>query len=130
MWAQHPDVRPVMVVPAGVAADVADLLDLDLAAERAAGRVTSRGVPAPVPDAVLAVFPEAPTRWLGHDDLTVDGRRVDWWVDPSPHAATTAGLAAALAYVVGWRHRDRIERLLVDDAPDEVLLGLAGEEEP
>src|SRR5690606_32365444 len=107
----------------GLLDDVAHLLDLDLASERVDGLVTSHGAPAPVPDAVLTVFPDAPTQWVEHEDLTVDGRRVDWWVDGSgvPHAATTAGLAAALAHLVGGWHRGRLERLVLGGNADEVV---------
>lgn len=132
-WAQHPAVRPVVVVPAELAGAVADLLDVDLAAERRPGRITSEGRPAATPEAVRAMFPAAPATWFEHDDLTVDGETVDWWVsddgvEPTLFAATTAGLARALAVCVGWGHRDTIERLVLrpEDA-DAVLLESAGD---
>lgn len=132
MWAQHPGVRPVVVVPAEVAGVVADLLDVDLAAERRPGRVTSDGPPAATPDVVRAVFPGVPATWFEHDDLAVDGEPVDWWVtddgDPAVFAATTAGLARALAACVGWGHRDTLERLLMrPEDVDAVLLESAGD---
>lgn len=132
MWAQHPGVRPVVVVPAEVAGLVADLLDVDLAGERRPGRVTSDGPSAATPDVVRAVFPGAPAAWFEHDDLAVDGEPVDWWVtdddEPAVFAATTAGLARALAACVGWGHRDALERLLMrPEDVDAVLLESAGD---
>jgi len=129
MWVQHPASLPVVVVPAEVVAVVADALDLETADERADGRVTSRGEPAPTPDAVRLVFPRAPATWMEHEDLMVDGAPVQWWVDSQVHAATTSGLARGLAELVGARQVGRLERLLGDPgAVDEVLLDLAGEE--
>ncbi|MCU1431411.1 MAG: hypothetical protein JWP95_516 [Actinotalea sp.] len=133
MWAQHPGVRPVMVVPAGSAEQVARVLDLDVAADREPGRVTSRGHELATPDAVTAVFPGAPATWLEHDDLRVDGERVDWWVQdgdhgPVLHAATTTGLALAVASVVGWSTRGDVARLLLDpSAVDDVAVLRSGE---
>lgn len=129
-WAQHPGVGPVLVVPASAADDVAAWLDVDLAAERAAGRVTSSGAPAVVPAAVVALAPGAPARWVEHEDLRVDGEAVGWWVaDGVVHACTTRGLAHGLAHAAGrWADRDALERVLLD--PDDlaaVLLERAGE---
>ncbi|HWS57295.1 MAG TPA: ATP-binding protein, partial [Actinotalea sp.] len=133
MWAQHPAVGPVLVVPTALAAPVARALDLDLAAERAAGRVDSRGTSAPVPGPVrtlLAVLGggAAPTAWWRHEELLVDGERFGWWVaDGVVHAEGPDGLACGLAQLAGWPHRDRIARLLADpEALTAVLLELAG----
>lgn len=129
LWAQRPDCGPLLVVPTSAVAAVAHALDLDRADERAPGVVTSRGEEAPTPDAVRVVFPAAPATWLEHDDLRVDGVAVDWWWDGRVHAATTVGLARALAEAVGTRHAARLARLL--DRPDavaEVLLDLAAED--
>jgi hypothetical protein len=122
-----------MVVPAGSAEQVARVLDLDVAADREPGRVTSRGHELVTPDAVTAVFPGAPATWLEHDDLRVDGERVDWWVQdgdhgPVLHAATTTGLALAVASVVGWSTRGDVARLLLDpSAVDDVAVLRSGE---
>jgi hypothetical protein len=127
MWAQHPAARPLLIVPRGAVGPVAETLDLRPAEERAAGRVTSTGEPADTPPAVRAVFPAAPSTWVEHEDLRVDGEPVDWWVTDQVHAATTAGLARGLAEVVGG-HVGHVQRLLGDPgAVAEVLLDLAGE---
>src|SRR5205085_139482 len=57
-WLQRDDLGGLVVAPAGRAEPLADLLDLDLASERADGRVTSHGRVVPVPDAVHALLPE------------------------------------------------------------------------
>ncbi|HEY3438448.1 MAG TPA: ATP-binding protein, partial [Actinotalea sp.] len=133
MWAQHRGVLPLLVVPSSLVAAVADVLDIEVAEDRAPGRVTSIGRPASTPATVLEAFDQAPSSWVEHHDLRVDGQPVDWWVtgsgdDAVVHASTGAGLALGLARVVGWVHRDAVGRLLTDtSALDEVLLGLAGE---
>ena len=129
-WAQHPLARPMMLVPAGAVAALADALDVDTAAERIGGDVTSVGREVPTPPVVSAAFPGAPASWVEHEDLRVDDVEVDWWVDDEDtvHAATTAGLARALAALLGWSHRDALERLLTDPGSlDDVVLDLAGE---
>jgi hypothetical protein len=97
----------------------------DLASEVAAGRVTSSGVEADLPAAALELLRGngsaggAPvTRWVEHDDLLVDGVPVDWWVaDGVPHAATSEGLARALAWAAGaWHLRHALAALLTDPA--------------
>lgn len=129
LWAQHPAAAPVVVVPADAVDDVAAWLDVDVAADRAPGRVTSAGERRPVPDVVRALVPDAPGTWVEHDDLRVDGEPLDWWVEPATHgtggadasegpvvhACTTRGLARALAHGGRWRDRDALERVLVDE---------------
>ena len=133
MWAQRTDLGPLVVVPPGMTGALCDALDVVAAAEGADGRVTSRGHRTVTSSAVLQVFPGAPPTWQDHDDLEVDGRPVDWWLErpaggPIVHASTTAGLARALATVVGWQRRDTVERLLTDPgSADDVLLEAAGE---
>lgn len=128
MWAQHPRVWPVLVVPQDAVDRVADALELVPARERAPGRVTSTGQRVRTPSAVRAVFPGAPATWLEHEDLVVDGAAVSWWVDDQVHAATTHGLALAFAAVVGWRHGGRVAQLLDGATPAEVLLETAGDD--
>jgi hypothetical protein len=79
---------------------LADLLDLDLAGDRAEGRVTSVGVEEPVPGVAARLLPSAPTRWRRHDRLQVDNRDVGWWVDDegAVHATSLDRLAPALAW--------------------------------
>lgn len=134
---QHPAARPAVVVPAAAVEALADALDVDVAEDRFDPHVdggTGVTVRAAVPDAVRAAFPAAPPTWVEHEDLRVDGASVAWWVEeggPGPvvHAATTDGLADALAEVVGRRHRDRVARLLTDPrALPAVLLDLAAED--
>ncbi len=118
-WLQRADLGGLVVAPAGRAAALADLFDIDLASERAAGRVTSAGSSSAVPAAVLDVLPGAPTSWVEHDLLTVDGHEVDWWVEDAGtvHAATYDGLARALAWAAGrWPGRHAVAAVLADPA--------------
>jgi len=116
MWAQVADVIPA---PSAAAAQyLADLLDLPFRYPSDEG-VAGDGahVPIPTPPAVLALVPTAPVTYAEHEDLTVAGAPVDWWVTPDglPHAVTTAGLARALAQAAGrWDARAAIEILLTD----------------
>ena len=129
MWWQRADVAAM--VPSSDPDRTAHLLDLPRADDLAAGRVDGGGRPVPVPAAVVALHPGLPATWFEHDDLTVDGVDVDWWVaDGVPHAVHLAGLAAALAQLAGrWSARHAIEAVLVDPsrAAEVVLAGvLAG----
>lgn len=128
MWAQHPRVWPVLVVPQDAVDRVADALELVPARERAPGRVTSTGRRVRTPSSVRAVFPGAPVTWLEHEDLTVDDASMSWWVDDQVHAATTHGLALAFATLVGWRHGGRVAQLLDGATPVQVLLEMAGDD--
>jgi hypothetical protein len=68
---------------------------------------------------VAGVLPGAPAHWVEHERLTVDGHEVDWWVDDdgTPHAATSDGLARALAWAAGrWPSRLLVAALLADPA--------------
>lgn len=122
-WLQRRDLGPLVVAPTGFGAALADLLDLDLTSEAAPGRVSTGGQPTPVPRPVLSVLDGGPAQWVEHDDLRVDGARVDWWVDwrvddpgatPVVHAATADGLARALACATGrWGDRHLIEAVLL-----------------
>jgi hypothetical protein len=116
-WLQRTDLGGQVVAPAGRADDLADLLDVDLASERAAGVVGSAGTSVPVPAEVLGLLPTTPAGWVEHDELVVDGQDVDWWVDDdgTPHAATTDGLARALAWAAGsWPARHAVAEVLAD----------------
>jgi len=132
MWAQHPRVAPVVVVPVGLTPRVADALDLDLAAERSPGRVTSAGTGRQVPAALqvlAAALGEVPATWWEHTVLLVDGEAVKWWVaDDVVHADGPDGLARALAHLLGWAQRDRFARVLAEPtALDGLLVDLAGD---
>jgi hypothetical protein len=114
-WLQRKDLAPFVIAAQGEA--LADLLDLDLASERADGRVTSIGVDVPVPDVVARLLPSAPADWCRHDRLEVDGCEVGWWVDGDRrvHAAAVDGLAPALAWVSGrWADRFALGTVLRD----------------
>jgi len=125
-WLQRGDLGGLVVPPAGAAAHLADLLDLPLASELAAGRVDSVGTRVPVAAVVRDLLPDAPGSWLEHEQLLVDGQPVDWWVDDDgvPHAATSDGLARALAWSTGaWTRRHLVAAVLADPA-DAVRLAV------
>ena len=130
MWAQLTSCLPAIVVPADAAARVARVLDLDTAADRAHGRVTSGGHPQPTPAVLRDLFDQLPATWVEHDDLRVDDEPVEWWRGGGTlHACTTSGLATAMAALVGRGQRDRILRLLSEPgARAAVLLDRAGED--
>ena len=117
-WWQRPDLGPRLVAPAGGAQVLAEAFDLDLASERADALVTSRGEQAPVPEAVLARWGQAPTTWFEHEDLRVDGVEVDWWVQGEGpqavvHAATAEGLGRGVAHACGaWAQRHLVAALV------------------
>jgi hypothetical protein len=72
---------------------------------------------APTPESVLALLPAVPRTWWEHEELTVDGLAVDWWVTPERevHAATTAGLARGLALAgARWELHAAVELVLAD----------------
>jgi hypothetical protein len=130
-WLQRTDLGGLVVAPSQGAVALADLLDLDLASEAADGRITSSGVELDVPPAALELVRrngplgrEPTVRWVEHDDLRVDGARVDWWVaDGVPHASTGEGLARALAWAAGaWHLRHALAALLTDPAGAQRLL--------
>ncbi|WP_265522564.1 sacsin N-terminal ATP-binding-like domain-containing protein [Oerskovia flava] len=104
---QHAQLAPV-VPTTGDTDALADLLDLPVVpGEGHAERPDEPGVAVPLDPRVRALGP-LPAHWFEHDDLTVGGQGVDWWVAGGEvHAATSAGLARALAEVCGrpgWRH--------------------------
>ncbi|MFI7062262.1 sacsin N-terminal ATP-binding-like domain-containing protein [Kribbella sp. NPDC050124] len=131
MWLQREDLGG-FVVASGAAADgLSDLLDVPMAQEVAQGKIDGEGTAADVPEIVRELVPEVPATWWEHEELTVDGVEVSWWVDEdgAPHAATFDGLAKALAWASGrWDQRhviravlnepDRSSELLVDAAYD------------
>lgn len=128
MWHQRTDVAAL--VPG---TDVtARLLDLPFAGDLADGLVGEGGDLDDVPAGVRSLLPDAPSTWVQHDDLLVDGTPVDWWVDddgPVVHAVHLVGLAAGLAQAAGrWDLRYAVEALLTDTArADEIALDVAGQ---
>ncbi len=120
-WWQRADLGARVVPAPGHASTLADLLDLDLASERADGRVTSDGEVVPLPQDLLRHRLDLPGSWCEHEDLRVDGVPVDWWVEPGPqgpgdallHASTSDGLARAVAFASGtWGQRHLAAALL------------------
>jgi hypothetical protein len=101
-WAQ---LGPVVPAPPDVAEALADLLDLPLEGDSDAGP-DDAGVPVELDPRVRALAPGAPATWRRHDELTVEGTRVAWWVSETAtgmvaHAASLEGLAHALAELTG-----------------------------
>lgn len=140
-WWQRTDVAAMVPAGAGQAEALASLLDVALASELADGAVSDSGgagqsgravqgaQAVQVPDAVRRLLPGVPAVWVEHDDLTVDGAPVDWWVEdrdgtPRVHATTVGGLAAGLAWSAGsWQARHVLEQVLTDpDRAAEALL--------
>jgi hypothetical protein len=104
-WAQ---LGPVVPAPAEVAEVLAELLDLPY--ESDSYLVPDElGEPVELDPRVRALAPGAPETWQRHDTLTVDGKRVTWWVSESTghsgegvaHAVSPEGLARALAEITG-----------------------------
>ncbi len=111
-WCRRPPAR---------AEALARLLDVPVVSELAAGVVDREqdGVVTPVPAEVAVVLPGAPTTWIEHEELSVDGSPVDWWVSGTGPTAVVrtvhvAGLAAGLAQAAGrWWARSAVEAVLV-----------------
>lgn len=144
MHRQRTDLGAALVVPPGLGAGLADLLDLPLARDLVAGDVDERGARrAPVPAAVLDLLPAAPVTWCEHEDgLLVDGADVAWWVSdgddpaggtasgsaggaagPVVHAATLQGLAEGTAWAAGaWASRLAVAQALVEPGSVSDLL--------
>ncbi|HST86056.1 MAG TPA: hypothetical protein VLL08_30235 [Kineosporiaceae bacterium] len=131
MYRQRTDLGLQLPVAPQFAAALADLLDLPLAGELAAGVVAEEDAAASSIDPtagqeqstaneLLRLLPEAPTTWCEHDQLLVDGFEVDWWVtgegpEAAVHAATTDGLALGLAWAARrWELRGLVADLLAE----------------
>jgi hypothetical protein len=129
MWLQREDLGG-FVVASGAAADgLSDLFDVPMAQEVADGKIDGPGTAADVPAIVGELVPEVPPTWWEHEELTVDGVEVSWWVDAdgAPHAATFDGLAKALAWASGrWDQRHLIRAVLNEpDRSSELLIDAA-----
>jgi hypothetical protein len=115
MWLQREDLGGFVVAFGVVADGLSDLLEVPMAGEVAAGKVDGVGTAADVPSIVRELVPQVPDTWWEHEELTVDGVEVSWWVseDGAPHAATFNGLAKALAWSAGrWDQRHVILAIL------------------
>ena len=98
---------------------LAAVLDLEPSSALVDAPASGDGVRQDVPRAVAAWCAPHEVTWVEHDDLVVEGVSVDGWVDPdgTVHAATTHGLARALAWRAGrWSDRHDIAELLADPA--------------
>ncbi|WP_328325037.1 hypothetical protein OHA70_34805 [Kribbella sp. NBC_00382] len=126
MWLQRGDLGGFIVASGAAADGLSDLLDVPMAGEVADGNIDGEGTAADVPDLVRELVPEAPATWWEHEELTVDGVDVSWWVDGDkhPHAATFDGLAKALAWSSGrWDQRHVIRAVLSEpDRSSELRL--------
>ncbi|PRY12820.1 sacsin N-terminal ATP-binding-like domain-containing protein [Kineococcus rhizosphaerae] len=127
-WAARTDLGPRLLVPH--AARVADLLDVDLASDRAEGVLAHPGgTQRPVPAAAHALVPGLPATWTSVPTLTCDGVPVPFWVGAdadADHVVATGTAAAAdgLAQAAGaWWARGALARLLAGDDPAGVLGG-------
>jgi hypothetical protein len=121
MLAQRTDLGGFVVAPGPrQAAALADLLDLPLAADLAAGVVDEAGAQlAAVPAEVHELLPAAPAQWCEHEELRVDGAEVDWWLDGDGlvHAVTLDALGRGLAWAAGaWAARGALGEVLLDPA--------------
>ncbi|WP_406053419.1 sacsin N-terminal ATP-binding-like domain-containing protein [Kribbella sp. NBC_00889] len=125
MWLQRDDLGG-FVVASGAAADgLSDLFDVPMAHEVAEGKIDGEGTAAEVPEIVRELVPGVPQTWWEHEELTVDGIEVSWWVDGdgAPHAATFDGLAKALAWASGrWDQRHVIRAVLNEPHRSSELL--------
>ncbi|NUR93927.1 MAG: hypothetical protein HOV67_01575 [Kribbellaceae bacterium] len=124
MWVQRDDLGG-FVIASGAAADgLSDLFDVPLAQEVAEGKIDGTGTAADVPPIVRELVPEVPATWWEHEELTVDGVEVSWWVDAdgAPHAATFDGLAKALAWAAGRWDRRHVIRAVLNEPDRSVEL--------
>jgi len=129
MWLQRPDLGGFVVAWGVVADGLGDLFDLPMVQEVAEGKITSTGSEADVPDIVRELVPQTPAVWWEHEELTVDGVEVSWWVteDGEAHAATFDGLAKALAWSAArWDQRHVIQAVLTEpERASELLIDAA-----
>jgi hypothetical protein len=105
-WAQ---LGPVVPAPADIAEALAELLDLPFEGDTGIAP-DEPGEAVELDPRVRALVPDASSTWRRHDVLTVEGRRVAWWVSGTPadtgglgvaHAVSPEGLARALAELTG-----------------------------
>jgi hypothetical protein len=119
--------RALVLAPYYLAPQLADLLDVPLAAEEVTGRVESTPQRAAVPAIVRAVLPDAHPTYYAHDLLVVDGIAVPWrYTAGAVHAAGIGGLACGLAWASGrWPARHLLAAVLSDPAAGSRLLAEA-----
>ncbi|GAA0978585.1 hypothetical protein GCM10009555_041810 [Acrocarpospora macrocephala] len=117
--------RPLILAPFDLAEALSEVLDLPLVGEIVTGDVTSTGTERPVPPQVQTLLPTAPSTYIAHEELLVDGRPIPWrFFDGKVHASSVEGLARGLAWASGqWGDRLAVAALLRD--PERVPLLLA-----
>ncbi|WP_171165328.1 sacsin N-terminal ATP-binding-like domain-containing protein [Streptomyces sp. I05A-00742] len=110
--------RALLPVRPDRAAELADLLQVRRLSEAVPAVVeASAGELREVPDGVRVLLPEAPTTYVEHEELAVDGVELDWRLGPDGvlHATTLEGVAAGLAWAAGhWARRFEAAALLED----------------
>ncbi|AZQ73012.1 molecular chaperone Hsp90 [Streptomyces luteoverticillatus] len=77
-----------------------------------------------VPQELRTLLPGAPTTYVEHEELVIDGVELDWRLGPDGvlHAATLEGVAAGLAWAAGaWARRFEAAALLEDPSRTEEL---------
>jgi len=94
---------PPLVVPLAIAAAVASALDLETTGARLGTAPVEGGEARSTPDVAREALPGLAAEWIEHDELTVAGQPVDWWLDDDGqvHACTVDGLARGLAWSAG-----------------------------
>jgi len=117
--------RPVLLPPAGLAAALADVLDLPLAGEEVPAPVTAPGEVRPVPDEVRHFIDTDALTYVHHEAIEVDGVPLEWRCTGGIlHATGPAGLARALCWKAGaWHRRHLVAQVLTD--PDRAPFLLA-----
>ncbi|MFC4536689.1 sacsin N-terminal ATP-binding-like domain-containing protein [Sphaerisporangium dianthi] len=119
--------RPLVLAPFDLAEALSELLDLPVIGEEVTGEITSSGHERPVPPQVRSLLPSAPSSYVEHAELTVDGVRVPWrFHEGAVHASGVEGLARGLAWASGqWGDRLAVAALLRDPQAVPLLLAEA-----
>ncbi|GAA0946519.1 hypothetical protein GCM10009560_62300 [Nonomuraea longicatena] len=119
--------RPLVLASYDLAESLSELLDLPLAGELVTGEVTSSGARREVPPQVRSLLPTAPTSYVEHERLLVDGVECAWrFTDGTIHCTGVDGLARGLAWAAGqWTDRLAVAALLRDPAAVPLLLAEA-----
>jgi hypothetical protein len=120
---------PPLVVSLAAVAAVAAALDLETTGSRLGTVQVRGGELRSTPDVAREVLPDAPADWVEHDELTVAGQPVDWWLgdDGRVHACTVDGLARGLAWSAGrWDLRLLLAAALETPSRLRELLAEAG----
>ncbi|WP_017592027.1 sacsin N-terminal ATP-binding-like domain-containing protein [Nocardiopsis potens] len=117
--------RPVLLPPAGLAAALADVLDLPLAGEEIPAPVTAPGDVRRVPDEVRHFIDTDALTYVHHESIEAGGVGLEWRLaEGVPHATGPEGLARALCWKAGaWHRRHLVARVLTD--PDRAPFLLA-----